>query len=90
MMSAAHEVGQGAADRRIEEMRLAAALRRGFRHAQVLMAHSLAEYDLSALSYHLPGRTGWSKAIWPICSSAPTPVPRPWCATWASAASSEL
>ena len=45
-MSAAHEVGQGAADRRIEEMRLAAALRRGFRHAQVLMAHSLAEYHL--------------------------------------------
>ena len=53
MVSAAREVGQGAADRRIEEMRLAAALRRGFRHAQVLMAHSLAEYDLSALSYHL-------------------------------------
>jgi DNA-binding MarR family transcriptional regulator len=53
MVSAVHEVGQGVADRRIEEMRLAAALRRGFRHAQLLMAHSLAEYDLSALSYHL-------------------------------------
>jgi len=53
MLSAALEVGKGAADRRVEEMRLAAALRRGFRHAQLLMAHSLAEYDLSALSYHL-------------------------------------
>ena len=52
-MSAAREVGLGTADRRLEELRLAAALRRGFRHAQLLMAHSLAEYDLSALSYHL-------------------------------------
>lgn len=32
---------------------MAAALRRGFRQAQVLMAHSLAEYDLGSLSYHL-------------------------------------
>jgi len=53
MVSAAQEVGLGATDRRLEELRLAAALRRGFRHAQLLMAHSLAEYDLSALSYHL-------------------------------------
>ena len=53
MVSAAREVGLGTADRRLEELRLAAALRRGFRHAQLLMAHSLAEYDLSALSYHL-------------------------------------
>jgi DNA-binding MarR family transcriptional regulator len=45
--------GQSAVDRRLEELRLAAALRRGFRQAQLLMAHSLAEYDLSALSYHL-------------------------------------
>jgi DNA-binding MarR family transcriptional regulator len=52
-VSAALEAGRGAADRRLEELRLAAALRRGFRHAQLLMAHSLAEYDLSALSYHL-------------------------------------
>ena len=52
-MSAALEVGQSAADRRLEELRLAAALRRGFRHAQLLMAHSLAECDLSALSYQL-------------------------------------
>ena len=52
-MSAALEAGQGAADRRLEELRLAAALRRGFRHAQLLMAHSLAEYDLSALTYQL-------------------------------------
>jgi DNA-binding MarR family transcriptional regulator len=53
MVSAALEVGLGATDRRLEELRLAASLRRGFRHAQLLMAHSLAEYDLSALSYHL-------------------------------------
>jgi DNA-binding MarR family transcriptional regulator len=53
MVSAPPQVAQGAADRRLEEIRLAAALRRGFRHAQLLMAHSLAEYDLSALSYHL-------------------------------------
>jgi DNA-binding MarR family transcriptional regulator len=52
-VSAALAVGHGAAARRLEEMRLAADLRRGFRHAQLLMAHSLAEYDLSALSYHL-------------------------------------
>ncbi len=52
-MSQALEVGQTAADQRLEELRLAAELRRGFRHAQLLMAHSLAEYDLSALSYHL-------------------------------------
>ena len=52
-MSAALEVGLGTADLRLEELRLAAALRRGFRHAQLLMAHSLSEYDLSALSYHL-------------------------------------
>jgi len=52
-MSAALDPGLGPADRRLEELRLAAALRRGFRHAQILMAHSLAEYDLSALSYHL-------------------------------------
>lgn len=52
-MSAALAVGHGAADRRLEEMRLAADLRRGFRHAQLLMVHSLAEYELSALSYHL-------------------------------------
>jgi DNA-binding MarR family transcriptional regulator len=32
---------------------MAAALRRGFRQAQVLMAHSLAEYDLGSLSYQL-------------------------------------
>jgi DNA-binding MarR family transcriptional regulator len=49
----AQEVVASAADRRLEELRLAAALRRGFRHAQLLMAHSLSEYDLSALSYHL-------------------------------------
>ncbi|MGD1052304.1 MAG: MarR family transcriptional regulator [Candidatus Dormibacteria bacterium] len=53
MVSAALEAGKGAAGERLEEMRLAAALRRGFRNAQLLMAHSLAEYDLSALSYHL-------------------------------------
>src|ERR1035437_6544118 len=53
MVSAALEVGLGATDRRLEELRLAAALRRRVRHAQLLMAHSLAEYDLSALSYHL-------------------------------------
>ena len=52
-MSAALDPGLVPADRRLEELRLAAALRRGFRHAQILMAHSLAEYDLSALSYHL-------------------------------------
>ena len=52
-MSAALDPGLGPADRRLEELRLAAALRRGFRHAQILMAHSLAESDLSALSYHL-------------------------------------
>ena len=52
-MSAALEPEQRPADQRLEELRLAAALRRGFRHAQLLMAHSLSEYDLSALSYHL-------------------------------------
>jgi len=52
-VSAALEARQSAADRRLDELRLAAALRRGFRHAQLLMAHSLAEHDLSALSYHL-------------------------------------
>ena len=52
-MSAALDPGLVPADRRLEELRLAAALRRGFRHAQILMAHSLAESDLSALSYHL-------------------------------------
>lgn len=40
-------------DTRVEELQLAAQLRRGFRHAQILMAHSLGEHDLSALSYHL-------------------------------------
>ncbi len=40
-------------DTRLEELRLAAQLRRGFRHAQLLMAHSLGEHELSALSYHL-------------------------------------
>ncbi|MGO8685567.1 MAG: MarR family winged helix-turn-helix transcriptional regulator [Candidatus Dormibacteria bacterium] len=52
-MGVAREVVGEAADRRLEDFRLAAALRRGFRHAQLLMAHSLSEYDLSALSYHL-------------------------------------
>jgi len=41
-----------------EDLRVAAVLRRGFRHAQLLMAHSLAEHDLSALSYHLLLETG--------------------------------
>ncbi len=49
----AQEAGGGPAEAQIEELRLAAVLRRGFRHAQLLMAHSLAEHDLSALSYHL-------------------------------------
>jgi len=52
-VSAAPVAGQSAADRRLAELRLAAALRRGFRHAQLLMARSLAECDLSALSYQL-------------------------------------
>ena len=47
------EAGGESAEAQIEELRLAAVLRRGFRHAQLLMAHSLAEHDLSALSYHL-------------------------------------
>jgi DNA-binding MarR family transcriptional regulator len=47
------EARREAADSRLEELRVAAALRRGFRHAQLLMAHALAEHDLSALSYHL-------------------------------------
>jgi DNA-binding MarR family transcriptional regulator len=47
------EVEPPETDTRLEELRLAAHLRRGFRHAQLLMAHSLGEHDLSALSYHL-------------------------------------
>lgn len=47
------KAGTGATDPRAEELRLAAVLRRGFRHAQLLMAHSLAEHGLSALTYHL-------------------------------------
>jgi DNA-binding MarR family transcriptional regulator len=47
------EAGGETTDPRLEELRLAAVLRRGFRHAQVLMGHSLAEHDLSALSYQL-------------------------------------
>jgi len=46
---ASHEVtGSGT-----EELRIAATLRRGFRHALLLMGHSLSEHDLSSLSYHL-------------------------------------
>ena len=52
-MSLALKAGPGATDQRAEELRLAAVLRRGFRHAQLLMAHSLAEHGLSALTYHL-------------------------------------
>ncbi|HXZ99800.1 MAG TPA: MarR family winged helix-turn-helix transcriptional regulator [Candidatus Binatia bacterium] len=47
------QAGKGVAGPPLGELGTAALLRRGFRHAQVLMAHSLAEYDLSALSYHL-------------------------------------
>jgi DNA-binding MarR family transcriptional regulator len=47
------EAERQATGTRLEELRLAAQLRRGFRHAQLLMAHSLGEHDLSALSYHL-------------------------------------
>ena len=56
------------------------------------MAHSLAEYDLSALSYHLLLEVGaavarvWSRAISPTCCSAPTPAPPPWCAICSSEA----
>jgi DNA-binding MarR family transcriptional regulator len=49
----AAEVDLPEADPLLDELRLAAQLRRGFRHAQLLMAHSLGEHDLSALSYHL-------------------------------------
>ncbi|MGD0833094.1 MAG: MarR family winged helix-turn-helix transcriptional regulator [Candidatus Dormibacteria bacterium] len=52
-MSSAAEARQGTAASGAGELRMAAALRRGFRQAQVLMAHSLAEYDLGSLSYQL-------------------------------------
>jgi len=37
----------------LEEIRIAAAFRRGFRMALVLIDHALAEHGLSALQYHL-------------------------------------
>ena len=37
----------------LEEMRIAAAFRRGFRQALVLIDRALAEYELSPLQYHL-------------------------------------
>ena len=52
-MSSAEGANLGTAALRAEELRMAAVLRRGFRQAQVLMARSLAEYDLGSLSYQL-------------------------------------
>jgi len=37
----------------LEEIRIAAAFRRGFRQALVLIDRALSEYDLSPLQYHL-------------------------------------
>lgn len=47
------DVGGEAEGSRLEEMRLAAVLRRGFRHALLLLSHALSEHDLSTLSYQL-------------------------------------
>ena len=46
-------VGGFYADNSLAEIRLAAAFRRGFRQALVLIRQALAEHDLSELQYHL-------------------------------------
>ncbi len=47
------EAGGETESARLDEMRVAAVLRRGFRHALLLLSHALSAHDLSTLSYQL-------------------------------------
>ena len=54
MVEAEPELGSGFYENEtLEEIRIAAAFRRGFRQAMVLIDHALAEHGLSPLQYHL-------------------------------------